>query len=238
MGRKKIAMLQSNYIPWKGVFDLIRRVDVFVFYDDVQFTKKDWRSRNRIPTANGEIWLSVPVLTKGKREQLVFEATIDPLSDWQKKHHKTLSLNYAKAPYFQQFETLLYDFYLARHWENLAEMNVYMTKYICRLLGIETEFYNAQELHVSGGKDGEKVLKICDKLGCDHFINGPASRAFMDEERFKKAGVTLEYMTYDYPEYRQLYRPFDHFVSILDLLFMTGFDAPYYIWGKREDEGI
>lgn len=227
-------MLQSNYIPWKGVFDLIHRVDVFVFYDDVQFTKKDWRSRNKIPTANGGVWLTVPILTKGKRDQLICDAMIDTSVDWQKKHHKTLSLNYAKAPHIKEYEQLLFDFYLAEQWKNLAEMNVYMTKYICHLLGIEAEFHNAQDLHASGGKDGEKVLKICEMLGCDHFINGPASKGFMDEEKFKGAGVALEYMTYGYPEYKQLYQPFDHYVSVLDLLFMTGNDAPHYIWGEGE----
>ena len=223
-------MLQSNYIPWKGVFDLINRVDVFVFYDDVQFTKRDWRSRNRIPSANGGIWLSVPVLTKGARDQLICEAAIDLSVDWQQKHHKTLTLNYAKAPYIKDFYSLLEDFYQTRRWDNLSEMNMYMTRYICDILGIETEFLTSQQLNVAGSKDGEKIIKICEILGCDYFINGPASKAFLDEEKFKSAGISLEYMDYSYPEYRQLYRPFDHHVSVLDLLFMTGPDASRYIF--------
>lgn len=232
---KSVAMLQSNYIPWKGVFDLINRVDVFVFYDDVQFTKRDWRSRNKIPTANGELWLSVPVLTKGRREQLVCDAVIDAGTDWQQKHHKTLALNYAKAPFFEKYDGLMSDFYLTRRWEKLSEMNVYMTKALCGVLGIEAVFVNSADLGLTGGKDGEKVIKICRELGCGRFINGPASKAFMDEDKFADAGIELQYMDYEYPEYRQLYRPFNHFVSVLDLLFMTGGDAPYYIFGWKKD---
>ncbi len=232
---KRVAMLQSNYIPWKGVFDLIHRVDVFVFYDDVQFTKKDWRSRNKIPTANGELWLTVPVLTKGKRDQLVFETMIDQSTDWQQKHHRTLTLNYAKAPYIRDYEQLLFDFYLAKRWANLSEMNVYMTKYLCGELGITAEFVNAQDLGISGDKDGEKVIQICQALDCDHFINGPASKAFMDEQKFKAADIELEYMEYEYPQYKQLFHPFNHYVSVLDLLFMTGKDAPHYIYDWKEN---
>jgi len=227
---KSVAMLQSNYIPWKGVFDLINRVDVFVFYDDVQFTKKDWRSRNNIPTANGDVWLTVPVLTKGKRDQLIYETMIDKTTDWQRKHYRTLSLNYAKAPYIGDFSSLLDDFYIAREWDNHSEMNQYMTRYICDILGIKVEFYSSEQFLASGSKDGEKVIKICKELGCEHFINGPASRAFMDEAKFKDANITLEYMSYSYPKYNQLYQPFNHYVSILDLLFMTGAEAPKYIF--------
>ena len=231
---KSVAMLQSNYIPWKGVFDLIRKADVFVFYDDVQFTKRDWRSRNKIPTANGDVWLSVPVVTSGKQNQLIQDTAIDQTADWQRKHYKTLTLNYAKSPHIGDFNQLLNDFYLKKRWTNLSEMNIYMTIYICGILGIKTEFLNARELSVTGDKNGEKVIKICRTLGCDHFINGPASKAFLDEDKFAAAGISLEYMRYEYPEYPQLYPPFNHNVSILDLLFMTGDDASYYIYDWKK----
>ncbi len=232
---KKVAMLQSNYIPWKGVFDLIHRVDVFVFYDDVQYTKKDWRSRNKIPTKNGEVWLSVPVNTKGKFDQLVCEAMIDRSTDWQSKHKKTLTLNYSKAPYYSEYADLLDDFYTDHQWESLSEMNCYMTQTIARRLGISTEFVYGPDLDCHGSKDGEKVINICRKLGCDWFLNGPASKAFMDEEKFREAGIELHYMDYAYPKYRQRVYPFDHYVSVLDLLFNEGPNAPYYIWGWKDD---
>ncbi len=228
---RKIAMLQSNYIPWKGVFDLIHAVDVFVFYDDVQFTKRDWRTRNIIPTRGGDLWLSVPVITKNRFDQRICDVEIDRSDNWQSKHHKTLSLTYAKAPHSARYRQLLDDFYLARQWENLSEMNQYMTQYICRELGIAVEFHNAADLGCAGGKEGGKVLEICRKLECDWFLNGPAAKEFMDEELFRKAGVSLNYIEYNYPEYPQLVKPFNHYVSVLDLLMNTGPDAPRYIWG-------
>ena len=231
-------MLQSNYIPWKGVFDMIHRVDVFVFYDDVQYTKKDWRNRNRIPTKNGELWLTVPVKTKGKYEQLICEAEIDTTTGWQAKHKRTLELNYSKAPYFSMYKDLLDDLYSNRQWENLSEMNCYMTKEISRCLGIETEFVYAPDLNCHGDKDGEKVIRICEKLGCDWFLNGPAAREFMNQSKFDDAGIELHYMDYTYPKYKQNIFPFHHYVSILDLLFNEGPNAPYYIWGWRDDEGV
>ena len=233
---KKVAMLQSNYIPWKGVFDLIHRVDTFVFYDDVQYTKRDWRNRNKIPTQNGELWLSVPVITKDRREQRICDVEIDKKTDWQNKHYRTLSLTYTKAPYYNDYKFLLDDFYIHHSWDKLSEMNIYMTKKICEILGIQTEFVNAVDLNASGGKDGEKVINICKMIGCDYFINGPASKAFMNEEKFAKNKIVLEYMTYEYPEYKQLTKPFSHQVSVLDLIFNTGKDAPYYIWGWKEDK--
>lgn len=232
---KKVAMLQSNYIPWKGVFDLIHRVDVFVFYDDVQYTKKDWRSRNKIPTKNGEIWLTVPVKTKGKFDQLICDTEIDTSTDWQAKHKKTLTLNYSKAPYFTDYSDLLDDFYTDHRWTNLSEMNRYMTETIARRLGITTEFVNGPELDCHGSKDGEKVINICRKLDCDWFLNGPASKAFMDQAKFDAAGIELHYMDYAYPKYHQRIYPFDHYVSVLDLLFNEGSNAPYYIWGWKDD---
>ena len=147
---RKVAMLQPNYIPWKGVFDLIHRVDVFVFYDDVQYTKKDWRNRNKIPTANGELWLTVPVLTKGKRIQRICDVEIDEKINWQEKHYKTLCLNYCKSPFFEQYRYLLEDFYIEHKWKNLSEMNIYMTKEISKILGIKTEFICASDLKCYG----------------------------------------------------------------------------------------
>ena len=218
----KIAILQPNYIPWKGVFDLINQVDVFVFYDDVQYTKKDWRNRNKIKTPNGEIWLSVPVLHKGKRYQNISDTKIDTSKNWQQKHYKSIEKSYQKAPYFNEYKYLLDDIYINNKWSNISELNVYSTKHIAKLLDIDVEWYLSSQLSCDGKKNGEKIINICKKLGCNYFINGPSSKSFMDQKLFNEASITLEYMAYNYKAYKQLYPPFNHKVTIFDVIFNCG----------------
>ena len=231
-------MMQPFYLPWKGMFDMIHKSDVFVFYDDVQYVTKNWESRNQIPTANGLTWLSVPVITKGLRDQNICDVAINPNEDWQRKHYKTLSLTYQKAPYFRQYAYLLEEFYVDHKWEKLSELNEYTTKRLCDALGIQVEFVRSSDYGFTGSKAGEKIIQLCQALQCNHLINGPKAEAYMDPSLFDAAGITVEYMTYNYPEYRQLFRPFNHFVSVLDMLFNLGPDAPDYIWGtppQKED---
>jgi hypothetical protein len=231
---KKIAILQPNYIPWKGVFDLISRVDVFVFYDDVQFTVKDWRSRNRIRTPHGDLWLTVPVLSKGLRDQRICDAVIDPLSNWQSKHYKALKASYHKARYFRDYEYLLEEIYLAHKWSKIADLNIFSTKLIASVLGLEVEWRRSKDLAQSGSKNGERAINLCKSLGCDYFINGPSARAFMDESLFRQSGIELDYMSYSYPEYPQLHQPFVHEVTVLDVIFNCGPEAGKFIcMGQR-----
>ena len=231
--RRKIAILQPNYIPWKGNFDLINMVDVFVFYDDVQYTVKDWRNRNKIKTPNGELWLSVPVNHKGKRDQLICEALIDTTTDWQSNHFKSIYNNYKKARYFEIYKYLLEDIYLNNKWEKISDLDIFSTKAIAKALGIEVEWFLSSELKQIGEKDGEKVVKICKLLNCNYFINGPSSKPFMNQALFDEAGIELAYMEYNYPEYQQLYPPFNHYVSALDLIFNCGPDARKYIFNTK-----
>jgi hypothetical protein len=222
---KKIAILQPNYIPWKGVFDLISQVDVFVFYDDVQYTAKDWRSRNRIRTTQGERWLTVPVLSKGLRDQRICDAVIDVRSNWQTKHYKALKANYQKARHFKEYEYLLEKIYLANTWTKISELNIFATKLLAETLGIQVEWHRSSELGQSGSKNGERAINLCQTLGCDYFVNGPSARAFMDAALFLKSGIELDYISYSYPEYEQLHRPFVHEVTVLDVIFNCGPDA-------------
>ena len=223
-------MLQPNFLPWKGVFDLINRVDTFVFYDDVQYTHKDWRNRNRILTPKGLEWINVPILKKGKRNQLICDTEIDNSQNWAAKQYKTIELNYKKANYFDAFTDLLREIYLEKTWGKISDLNIFATRKICHLLGISCEFIKASDLQISGDKNGEKVIKICQQLDCQHFINGPASKAFMNEHLFNHAGISLEYISYHYPSYQQLHQqPFQHQVSIIDLLFNCGPNSFDYI---------
>lgn len=228
----KCVILQPFYIPWRGYFHQIQKADVFVFFDDVQYEKRGWCNRNRIKTANGLTWLSIPVLNKGSIVQNtpINEIEIDKSrSVWREKHWKTLQQSYRKTPYFSKYEQLLTDFY-ERDNKFLAELTIDLTIALARELGIEkTRFRRASEFAASGVKT-DRLLFLLNKVGATHYITGAAAKDYIEEEKFAEAGIELEYMTYDYPEYEQLYPPFDGRVSILDLLFMKGGDAGKYIW--------
>lgn len=230
----KIAILQSNYIPWKGVFDLINQVDTFVFLEDVQFTKRDWRTRNKIKTPNGEIWLSVPV-KKAPRNTKIYEINISNETDWQKEHYKKIKYSYSKSPYFNEYKWILDEIYLAKQWFNLSEFNIFTTKLISHVLGIKTKFINSLDLGVEGTKD-DKLIGICKKLGGTFYLSGPSAKSYIIPDKFKKERIRLAYIVYDYPEYPQLYGEFTHFVSILDVIFHCGSDAYKYIFLNKFEE--
>lgn len=228
------VILQSNYIPWKGYFDLIHDADVFVFYDDVQFTIRDWRTRNKIKTAQGLQWLSVPA--GSDRNRLICEVQLtDP--SWQTKHWKTIEQNYRKCPYFEHYRPIFEELYLGREWDSLSELNqTFIRRIACEVLGITTQFRDAREFHAQGQKQ-ERLLDILGKLGATRYVSGPAAKNYINPQRFADAGIELIWKDYmGYPEYPQRHPPFEHGVSILDLLFNVGPAAPWYIWGWREGQ--
>ena len=229
---KRIAILQSNYIPWKGYFDIIHDVDLFLFYDEVQYTKRDWRNRNQIATADGLQWLAVPV--SANRQTAVDRAKI-VADGWNRRHWNAIVCNYSKAPYFKQYRDFFEDVYLSRQWEYLSELNQYLLTYISHeFLGCKTQFANSRD-YKSVGVKHEKLLSLVRSTHADIYESGPAAKEYIVEEDYQKSGIKLVWKDYSgYPEYQQLHTPFCHNVSILDLLFNTGPDAPYYIWGWRE----
>jgi hypothetical protein len=228
---KKVAGSQSNYIPWKGYFDMISQVDEFVFYDDVQYTKQNWRNRNKIKTENGLVWLSVPV--NGSQSKLIHEVEISN-SDWQRKHWQIISEFYVKAPCFKEYKSFFEDFYLNKTHANLSEMNQCLTKKICKdILGIKTEFKDSREFNLQH-KNEERVLEFLQKMNADCYLSGPAAKSYICEQHFVEKNIKLEWMDYSgYPEYPQLYGEYEHAVSILDLIFNVGKDAAYYVYGWR-----
>ena len=231
---KKIAILQSNYLPWKGVFDIINSVDVFVFLEDVQYTEHDWRNRNKILTSNGPSWITVPIKSSDRRGQLIYQAEICDKYNWQKKHFNSFQTNYGKAPCYKEYKWIIEEIYLNKKWKNLSKMNIYITKLISNILGIKTDFINSLELKCKGKKDN-KVINICKKLGADYYLSGPAAKDYINPKKFKDEKIILDYIDYKYLEYNQLYKPFTHFVTILDLIFNFGNNSPYYIWGWRDN---
>ncbi len=223
------VILQPSYIPWRGYFDQIRRADVFVFYDDVQYDKHGWRNRNRIKTANGAQWLTIPVTKKGNVTQhlLINDIRICWDAPWNVKHWTTIQQSYRKAPHFQRYAPLLEQLYASRP-EFLADLSITSTIALASELGIaNTRFLRSSELGVAGAKT-DRLVGILQAVGADHYISGPSARDYLEEEKLAAAGVTLEYAAYNYPEYVQLYPPYDPNVSILDLLFMTGPEALTY----------
>lgn len=229
---KKVAIIQSNYIPWKGYFDIIHDVDLFIFLDDVQYTVRDWRNRNKIKTPQGLRWLSVPV--GADRDRLIHQVEI--LDDgWAKKHWETIKYSYSKTPHFKSYREFFEYVYLELAWTNLSELNQFLIKRISReFLNIETEFRDSREF-VAQGEKTDRLLDLLIKAGATFYLSGPSAKSYIDDSKFRAAGMELAYKDYShYPEYPQPFPPFEHAVSILDLLFNCGPDAPNYVWGSRK----
>ena len=224
------VVLQPSYIPWRGYFDQISRADVFVFYDDVQYDKHGWRNRNQIKTAQGRQWLTIPVHSHGVVEKAIptNQVEIDWSKPWNKSHWKALTIAYGRAPFFHNYAAWLETFY-QRQDVFLADFTIELTIALARELGIRnTRFMRSSEL-VANGQKTNRLVQILVQLGVTHYISGPSAKDYLETDKFTSAGITLEYMDYNYPEYPQLHPPFDPNLSILDLLFMTGADAMRYI---------
>ena len=225
---KRVAIVQSNYIPWRGYFDLISQVDEFILFDDVQYTRRDWRNRNRIKAPNGSIWLTIPVEVKGKRDQKIKDTVIsDP--GWSRNHWRTIVYNYSKTKYFSEYKELFESLYLERNEKLLSQVNYKFVTAICDLLGIETKLAWSSEYRLVEGKT-ERLVDLCKQAGANEYLSGPTARGYIDEELFRNEGIELRYMDYSgYSEYEQLYPPFESGVSIIDLIFNEGPDARKYI---------
>ena len=225
-----VVILQPSYIPWRGYFGQIRKADLFIFYDDVQYDKHGWRNRNQIKTAQGKQWLTIPVHSRGVTEGIpIKEVRIDWSKPWGKSQMKALTFAYNKTPHFKDYLPLLESFYNRRD-ERLADFTIETTVLLSRELGISsTRFLRSSELPGLHGVKTDRLIQILKWVGAKHYISGPSARNYIEKEKYDAAGITLEYMEYNYPEYPQLYPPFDPYVTVLDLLFMTGKDALHYI---------
>jgi len=232
----KAVILQPSYIPWRGYFDQIRKADLFIFYDDVQYDKHGWRNRNQIKTSQGKQWLTIPVHSRGAQIEKISINDIHIVYDqpWNLDHLKTLHFAYNKAPYFKKYLPLLEQFYY-RNDEFLADFTIELTIALARELGIDhTRFIRSSELEGIDGQKTERLIQILKRVGATHYISGPSARDYIETDKFTAAHITLEYMAYEYPEYPQLYPPYDPMVSILDLMFMVGPDAAqYFEMGKQ-----
>ena len=228
--KKKVAILQSNYIPWKGYFDMIASVDEFILFDDMQFTKNDWRNRNKIKTQNNLLWLTIPVKFSKRFGQKICETEISDIR-WADKHWKTIQTYYGKAKHFSEVGSMLHSLYNdAKKFNKLSQINYFFIHEIARLLGIDTKISFSMDYKLGRGRN-ENLIELLNQAKADLYLSGPSAAEYIDEEVFKKNGIQLQWMSYTgYPEYKQVNQPFEHSVSIIDLLLCVGIkDARKYM---------
>lgn len=225
---KRVAILQSNYIPWKGYFDMIASVDEFILFDDMQYTRRDWRNRNQIKTPQGVQWLTVPVKVKGRYHQSIRETELDGTA-WAEAHWRSLAQNYSRSRCFQEVAEWLQPLYLEGAFDHLSQLNRALIEAVCSYLGIATVISNSWDYVLADGKT-ERLADLCRQAGGRIYVSGPAARDYIEPGVFAAAGVELSWFDYaGYSEYPQLWGNFVHGVTILDLLFNCGRDAARYM---------
>jgi hypothetical protein len=225
---RRVAIVQSSYIPWKGYFDLIRSVDEFILLDEVQFTRRDWRSRNRIKTQHGVKWLSLPVSTKGKYHQRIDETFVSDPS-WGDHHWSTLRASYGRTRWFREYQPILEPLFRAPASLQLSAINRSLIEAVCKILKVDTTISWSSEYAASAGRT-ERLIDLCVQTGGTEYLSGPAARVYLDVDAFAAAGIQARFVDYaGYPEYDQPHPPFEHHVTVLDLIFCTGPRAVEYM---------
>ena len=225
---KSAAIVQSNYIPWKGYFDLINMVDEFILLDDVQYTRRDWRNRNVIKTATGTRWLTIPVEVKGRYAQKINETRVsDP--QWGKRHWSVIEQSYSKARCFRQVAKVLEPCFREGNEMYLSRINFQFIKAICDFLGIRTRISWSTDYQHEDGRN-QRLISLCKCVGAARYVSGPSAGGYMDKELWAGSGIAVSFVDYSgYPKYAQLHGDFRHEVTVLDLLFNEGDDAPRYM---------
>ena len=225
---KRVAILQPNYIPWKGYFDLIAAVDEFILYDDVRYTRGDWRNRNKIKTPQGTQWLTIPVAVTGKYHQKIYEARVSHMN-WAAEHWRSIEINYRRAPHFDEVAEWLQPLYLSTSYEWISLLNRRFIEETCAYLGIGTKITSSRDYDLIEGKT-ERVADLCAKAGGTEYISGPAAKDYIDEAVFDAREIKLTWFDYDgYPPYPQLWGDFEPAVSIVDLMMNCGKQSPQYM---------
>jgi hypothetical protein len=223
---KKIAIVQSCYIPWKGYFNLINQVDEFILYDDMQYTRRDWRNRNLLKTPNGLQWLTIPVEVKGKYFQKINETQIVDKT-WAMNHWKTITAHYSKAKYFKEYKEAIQALYLeCENEDSLSQVNFKLLRGLCTLLNIKTKLSWSMDFPVDDElKKTERLVALCKQAEATHYISGPSASSYMQIDLFNDVGIDVSYIDYSsYPPYEQLFGNFEHGVTVLDLIFNAGPD--------------
>ena len=217
----RIAIHQPQYLPWLGYLDKLDRTDVFVLLDTVQFKKNEWQNRNRIRTAQGWQYLTVPVLHEFP--QRLDQVLINNQTDWRRKHQTALETHYRKAQHYDPYAPAFRDLY-SRAWERLAPLNIEVIRVLTEAFGITTKLVEASRLTARDEQTG-RLVDLCNALGADRYLAGDGGRAYMNLAEFAAAGITVEFQEFAHPEYAQAYTPFSTGMSAIDLLFNCGRDG-------------
>lgn len=216
-----LSVHQPQYIPWLGYLDKIAKSDVFVYLDSCQYKHREFQNRNRIWTKNGELWLAVPVLVKGKRDQLIKDVEINQDSDWQKSHWRSLEMTYKKAPCFEVHREFFQKLYLERTWTRLIDLNICITEYLLQHFKIQTEIKIESSVG-SAGLSNERILDICQRLNAHTYLSGAGAKTYIDRELFKQANIDLIFQDFKHPRYSQFnHSDFTPYMSSLDYIFNT-----------------
>lgn len=231
----RVGAIQSSFIPWRGYFDFIASVDTFVFLDDVQYTVRDWRNRNKIKTPRGTEWLTVPVVHGGRRS-LINETKIDYSRNWTRKILGAWTANYGRAEFYEVALGMLYTIEATQH-ETLSSVNTKLTQLVCEYLGIDTPLRSSLAFDLVGEKT-DRLIDLLKKLHATTYLSGPSADAYLDKDAFRKNGIRLEYKSYDYAPYPQLWGPFEGAVTVLDLIANCGLDARRLIRSRMPDQVI
>jgi hypothetical protein len=219
-----VVVLQPGYLPWLGFFDQLRRADVFVYYDDVQYDKHGWRNRNRIKTQDGPQWLTVPVRHGDDGFPRIVDVEIDGRTPWARKHAASIRQAYARAPFLSEYMPAL-EALLHRKWERLVDLDVACAALMAEWFGLERRIERSSALGIRGERS-ERLVKICRHFGAARYVSGDSARAYLDIAAFQSEGIAVEWQEYAHPTYPQLHGPFVPYLSALDLVLNCGPEAP------------
>lgn len=219
--------MQPGYFPWLGFFEQLYRSDIFVMVDDAQYTKSDWRNRNRIKTKDGVAWLTVPVLTNNKWGQKIKDVNICNSQNWIKKHLSLMKYWYSRSPYYGNFIEDITKILEKRH-TYLLDLDMEIIYWLTNVLGIKRKIIFNSSLDISKENKHDMIIEIAKIFKAKTVYEGAAGRDWMDTNYFHKHGLTIEFQDYEHPFYNQLWVKEQGFVthlSILDLLFNHGPDS-------------
>lgn len=214
-----IAVLQPGYLPWLGFFDQVKRSDVFVIYDDVQFDKHGWRNRNRIKSPDGPAWLTVPVHVE-RPGQLILDVRIDNRRAWARKHIGTIRQFYNRAPYLNCYLPILEEL-LNKQWERIVDLDVAIIEQFQQWLKLNSKVVLSSQLSIQGDRS-ERLVNLCLYFNAGRYLTGNAARDYLDVDLFEKHGIQVEWQNYAHPQYPQMHGEFVPYLSALDLLLNCG----------------